>query len=579
MPGWPPSARYVYERANPRGWHLEWWLHAGGCRALLKIVRHTLTHEIRWSATRRRRAVPARGALMRGPGPYRARPADRSRPADRLSLRRPRHARTCRRYAGLGAAGQRPAAGRAQLQVSPAARHRHRGPRGAVCAGGRDRRRRARTQPARHHAGAAPGTGGREPEPLAVAAFRPPGAQRPPGALPARGLLLQDLHGARLGLGAAVRAADPPCRGPGPPAGDRAASTRRLPRRCTITSTCWWSARASPALPPRHRLGRSGLRVLLAEQDVVLGGGALLDERWRAWREATCAALAALAASRCLARTTVLGAYGHGVFGALETLSPDEAARASADCASGCASSAAGACCWPPVRIERLIAFPGNDLPGVMLAGAALGYLRRYGVAVGRRPAYFVNNDEAYDAVFALHACRHRLRGRDRRACPVAGGRPRPRPGHRGARRRGGRGGRRARRGSAVRIARRDGGARRELEADCLLMSGGYSPASALASQLGAGLTWQESIAAFTPRAGRRRTVGSPGRRAVCSGLRPRPRTARPRRARSPRSGQLGSRSGTRRRAAGQPRPLPPDPEAHADQRAVASAWPRQGIR
>jgi sarcosine oxidase subunit delta len=38
---------YVYERDNPLGWHLEWWLHSGGCRQLLKVVRHTLTHEIR----------------------------------------------------------------------------------------------------------------------------------------------------------------------------------------------------------------------------------------------------------------------------------------------------------------------------------------------------------------------------------------------------------------------------------------------------------------------------------------------------------------------------------------------------
>ncbi|HYL03616.1 MAG TPA: sarcosine oxidase subunit delta [Steroidobacteraceae bacterium] len=39
---------YVYERANPLGWHLEWWLHAGGCRRLLKVRRHTLTHDIQW---------------------------------------------------------------------------------------------------------------------------------------------------------------------------------------------------------------------------------------------------------------------------------------------------------------------------------------------------------------------------------------------------------------------------------------------------------------------------------------------------------------------------------------------------
>jgi heterotetrameric sarcosine oxidase delta subunit len=37
---------YVFERANPRGRHVEWWLHVGGCRALLKVVRHTLSHEI-----------------------------------------------------------------------------------------------------------------------------------------------------------------------------------------------------------------------------------------------------------------------------------------------------------------------------------------------------------------------------------------------------------------------------------------------------------------------------------------------------------------------------------------------------
>lgn len=38
---------YVYERDNRCDWHLEWWLHAGGCRQLLKVTRHTLTHEIR----------------------------------------------------------------------------------------------------------------------------------------------------------------------------------------------------------------------------------------------------------------------------------------------------------------------------------------------------------------------------------------------------------------------------------------------------------------------------------------------------------------------------------------------------
>jgi methylglutamate dehydrogenase subunit B len=38
---------YVYQRDNPCDWHSEWWLHVAGCRRLLKVVRHTLTHEIR----------------------------------------------------------------------------------------------------------------------------------------------------------------------------------------------------------------------------------------------------------------------------------------------------------------------------------------------------------------------------------------------------------------------------------------------------------------------------------------------------------------------------------------------------
>jgi NADPH-dependent 2,4-dienoyl-CoA reductase/sulfur reductase-like enzyme len=139
-------------------------------------------------------------------------------------------------------------------------------------------------------------------------------------------------------------------------------------------------------LAAARRLGSRGLRVLLADQDVVPGGGSLLDARWTAWREKLCATLSTFPRVRALAGTVVLGAYGHGVFAALQSLAPAEAAR------FGSLRErlriirvkrviiATGA-------LERLVAFPGNDVPGVMLAGAALAYLRRYGVAVGRRPA------------------------------------------------------------------------------------------------------------------------------------------------------------------------------------------------
>ncbi len=248
-------------------------------------------------------------------------------------------------------------------------------------------------------------------------------------------------------------------------------------------------------------LGAAGLRVLLAEQDVALGGGSLLDARWSAWRVRTCAALARLATVRCLPGTTVLGAYGHGVFGALETLGGDETGRFGGleerlrIIRARRVVLACGA-------LERLIAFPDNDRPGVMLAGAALAYLRRYGVAVGRRPVFFLNTDEAYEAVFALAEAGITCRVIDPRADSLAATRAR----ERGIEVEGGAliegvaiegaAGGRAVRAVGVRAVRGGGG--RELETDCLLVSGGYSPSTALASQLGAGQSWREDIAAFS---------------------------------------------------------------------------------
>jgi sarcosine oxidase, subunit alpha len=44
--------------------------------------------------------------------------------------------------------------------------------------------------------------------------------------------------------------------------------------------------------------------------------------------------------------------------------------------------------------IERPIAFAGNDLPGVMLAGAAANYVERFGVRPGERAAVFATNEQ-----------------------------------------------------------------------------------------------------------------------------------------------------------------------------------------
>ncbi len=46
--------------------------------------------------------------------------------------------------------------------------------------------------------------------------------------------------------------------------------------------------------------------------------------------------------------------------------------------------------------IEQPLIFTNNDRPGIMLAGAALTYLRRHGVAPGRQVVVATNNDSAY---------------------------------------------------------------------------------------------------------------------------------------------------------------------------------------
>jgi len=41
-------SKYVYQRENIAGEHMEYWHHALGCRTWLKVQRSTLTHEISW---------------------------------------------------------------------------------------------------------------------------------------------------------------------------------------------------------------------------------------------------------------------------------------------------------------------------------------------------------------------------------------------------------------------------------------------------------------------------------------------------------------------------------------------------
>jgi len=70
--------------------------------------------------------------------------------------------------------------------------------------------------------------------------------------------------------------------------------------------------------------GRSGARVIIADEDFVLGGRLNAENHVIAsmpgldWADQTVAELATLPNVRILPRTTVFGAYDHGIYGALE---------------------------------------------------------------------------------------------------------------------------------------------------------------------------------------------------------------------------------------------------------------------
>ncbi|HVY82314.1 MAG TPA: 2Fe-2S iron-sulfur cluster-binding protein [Steroidobacteraceae bacterium] len=114
----------------------------------------------------------------------------------------------------------------------------------------------------------------------------------------------------------------------------------------------------------------------------------------QAWLARTMAQLRALPDVRILTRTTATGCYDHNVITLLERSPPSGSAGASARERYWIVRArrvvlATGA-------IEQPLIFANNDRPGIMLAGAARQYLRRYAVAFGSRPLIATNNDSAY---------------------------------------------------------------------------------------------------------------------------------------------------------------------------------------
>ncbi len=147
---------------------------------------------------------------------------------------------------------------------------------------------------------------------------------------------------------------------------------------------------------------RSGARVILADESSALGGSLLNENEeiggmsGHAWAMATIAELSSMPNVTLMPRTTIFGWYDDNIFGAVERVndhvlepSPYEPRQRYWRIMAKRAVMATGA-------EERPIVFGGNDVPGVMTAGAMRTYANRYAAAAGKSVVVFTNNNSGY---------------------------------------------------------------------------------------------------------------------------------------------------------------------------------------
>src|SRR5580693_2001229 len=243
---------------------------------------------------------------------------------------------------------------------------------------------------------------------------------------------------------------------------------------------------AGPAgLAAASATARAGQTVFLIDDHAEIGGqlvhrgGAIEGGDWRDWALSVARAVEA-ADGRILTRTTAYGVYDGNLICAWQRrmAQPDALWRIRPQKIV----IAAGA-------IERPLIVPDNDRPGVMSADAALVYLRRFGVLVGKQVVVATNNDSAYAVAEALAEAGAAIEIVDTRATgPVSqlnithGAAIESVIGTRGV--------------ETVRV----GG--RTYDCDALLLSGGWSPTVHLYAQARGRLLYDEGRAALVPLGG-----------------------------------------------------------------------------
>jgi sarcosine oxidase subunit alpha len=268
----------------------------------------------------------------------------------------------------------------------------------------------------------------------------------------------------------------------------------------------------------------AGARVILCDEQSEPGGSLLADSPdpgptlegrpAGAWLTETLAALARNPRVTMLARTTAFGYFPHNFLGLNERLTDHLGAPPPGRPRERQWQVRAREVVLTTGAIERPLVFPGNDRPGIMLAGAARTWLNRYGVLPGTRAVIVTASDEAYAAARELQAAGVFV-------AVIADVRARESSAAAAARAQGipvlqavtvlGTGGRR--RVNTIRLARLEHGVIAEQyvqPCDVVLTSGGFTPSVHLFSQSRSRLRWDEALQAFLP--------GAPTERVRCAG-------------------------------------------------------------
>jgi sarcosine oxidase subunit alpha len=252
-----------------------------------------------------------------------------------------------------------------------------------------------------------------------------------------------------------------------------------------------------------------GARVILCDEHPEFGGSLLDDREARIagvtaakWLAETQRVLEEMPHVTLLRRTTAFGYFPHNLIGLNERMG-DHLADPGQRARERLLQVRAREVVLATGAIERPLVFPGNDRPGVMLAGAARTYLNRHAVRAGACAVVVTSHDAAYPAALDLHRAGVRIAviadvrqdaagpwlqaARDvgirvLTGCSVLGTRGRLRV-------------------SSIRIARvADRMETAETVAcDLVLMSGGFTPTVHLFSQSRGKLEWSELLECFVP--------------------------------------------------------------------------------